>query len=191
MPKDKIMKKAKKISVIVNATHLLKHFPKAKVCYAGLDLDFWGTKPWLELKNTIGFMKYEKHKTKRNDLMDKLKKKYSTIELNIKGKCNDKELKELYRSIDIYVAPTELEGFHNVPAEACLCGCLIVCNRRDSNGMGDYATDETAMRYTGWDELLEAIENPNFSKVAKMQKLLKEKIGNREKNMKRFVRLIK
>ena len=94
-----------------------------------------------------------------------------------------------YNECDIWLAPTELEGWHNCPAEANLCGCLVICNRLDSNGM-DYATEETAMRFTGFDELLACIENPDFSKVEKMKKVLHNKIGNRENNMKKFIDII-
>ena len=198
MPKNKIVKKARKIKVIVNATHLLKHFPKAKVCYAGLDLDWWknyGIACYIKDKATFGCLYSKRHKTKRYDLFKKIQKpmsdKMHAEFKKLNGHLNDKQLRQFYNQCDIWFAPTELEGFHNVPAEACLCGCLVVCNRRDSNGMGDYATEDTAMRYTGYDELLEAIENPDFSKIPKMQKLLREKIGSREKNMKRFVELIK
>lgn len=197
-PIEKIIKKSKKIDVIVNASHLLKHFPHGKLCYAGLDLGFWedcGIASFIKNKGTIGCIYSKQHKTKRYDLFKKIQKpiagkmriEYKTL----RNKLNAQQLLQFYNQCDIWFAPTELEGFHNVPAEANLCGCLVVCNRLDSNGMGDYATEDTAMRYTGWDELLACIENPDFSKVEKMQKVLKEKIGSREKNMKRFVELIK
>jgi len=46
------------------------------------------------------------------------------------------------------------------------------------------------MRYDTWDELISCIENPDFSKVSKMQKVLREKIGNREDNMRKFVEIL-
>jgi hypothetical protein len=57
--------------------------------------------------------------------------------------------------------------------------------------MGDYATEETAMRYSTEDELMDCLDNPDYSKVEKMQKILREKIGSRSENMKRMVKLLK
>jgi len=162
---------------------LAKHGIKSNLVYSGIDLDFWN--------DTGGSHKYigglinKRHKTKRSDIV----KKYATVHL--KNNLNAYGVRELYNKCSIWLAPTEKEGFHNVPAEACMCGNLIVCNRLKRNGMGDYATDETAMRYDTEDELLECIENPDFNKVSLMQELIREKIGSREKNMKRMVRLLK
>jgi len=189
MPEEKIIKKAKKIEVLVNSSWLLQKFPHGKVAFAGLDLDFWNDKDRTNMVKW-GAMRYYKHDTKRSDLIDSYLYPDSYRIINIDSKYDDKNLMEIYKDCDVWFAPTELEGFHNVPAEANLCGCMVVCNRLDSNGMGDYATDETAMRYTGYDEMLACIENPDFSKVEKMQKLLREKIGDRTSCMKKFIKLI-
>lgn len=189
----RIIEKSKKINVIVNSSWLLKKFPDAKLCYSGLDLYTWRETRQRNYsqKLTIGCLWSRSHKTKRYDIFKKIKKhfgerfNYETL----KDKFNDDELVRFYNECDIWLAPTELEGWHNCPAEANLCGCLVICNRLDSNGM-DYATEETAMRFTGFDELLACIENPDFSKVEKMKKVLHNKIGNRENNMKKFIDII-
>lgn len=196
MPLNRIKKKAKKINVIVNASHLLEYFPHGNLCYAGLDLDYWEDKNKPNSSYCwIGSLYSKQHNTKRYDLFKKLQKdlhgKGKYVYTTLKNNKNDEELKHLYKFCAIWFAPTELEGFHNVPAEANLCGCLVICNRMSTNGMGDYAAEETAMRFSSWNECLAAIKNPDFSKVKKMQKVLREKIGSREKNMKRFVGLIK
>jgi len=160
------------------------------LCWSGLDLDFW--RPHTELRYDIGFMKYKRHETKRNDLMENIAglRKVKSFEVNIKSNLDDYKLRCVYSDCKMWFCPTENEGFHNVGAEANLCGCLIFCNRMQSNGMSDYATEETAERFSDWDELLKKLSKPDFDKIPKMQKLLKEKIGSRETNMKRFVKML-
>ena len=68
-----------------------------------------------------------------------------------------------------------------------MCGCLIVCNDKIHNGMSDYANDETAKIFRNEEEMYDP--NYNFSKVEKMQKLIKQKIGTREQCMRRFVEI--
>ena len=75
-------------------------------------------------------------------------------------------------------------------SEAALCGAAVVCSRYPHNGMSDYATDDTAMLYNDLKEAVEMLNNPDMSKVVKMQELLRDKIGTREKNMKRLVRCL-
>jgi len=72
-----------------------------------------------------------------------------------------------------------------------LSGALIAYYNIPSGGTLDYCSEKTAMPFTDTLECISAIENPDFSKVAKMQKLLREKIGSRVDNMKKFVNLIK
>lgn len=192
LPEKKIIQKAKRIEVLVNSKWLLQKIPHARLCHAGLDLHFWKEMRTVKhRKKTIGCLYSKRHKTKNYKLFKKLRREFGDIfnYKTLKDKFNDKQLLEFYNECDIWFAPTVLEGWHNCPAEANLCGNLVVCNCMPSNGM-DYATEKTAMRYTSWDELLALLENPEFKKVEKMQKFLREKIGSREDNMKRFVKLI-
>ena len=76
---------------------------------------------------------------------------------------NNNVKKSIYRSADIWFSDTVMEGFHNVPAEAAIEGCFIVCNRVISNGMSDYATDETAGLFTSLVEAVRIIKNPDFT----------------------------
>ncbi len=186
--------------IIVNASWLVDQFKDkcdidVELCFAGLDLDYW-KKSKQDDVYTIGAMKYERHKTKRSDLIEKLKShiikenKYSFYAMGIDSDYGNNQVRDFYSCCDIIFTPTELEGFHNVGAEANLCGCLVFCNRMHSNGMGDYATEETAECFSGWDELLSKLENPDFSKVPKMQKVLREMVGSREENMTKLVELI-
>jgi hypothetical protein len=101
------------------------------------------------------------------------------------------ELCNAYSSCDIWFAPTESEGLHNVPIEANLCGCLVVCGDEPLNGMiYDYAfTDNTAMVYNRKDveHAAELIKNSNWDLIENMQKHLRSSIGNREDNMAKLV----
>lgn len=103
---------------------------------------------------------------------------------------SEKEKNQIYDLCDIWFTDTKLEGFHNVPAEAALHGCLIVCNRLDSNGMGDYATENTAMRFSTINEAIRCCMNPDYAKRKLMHKKLKS-IGDRFVNMNKFVKLLK
>ncbi len=179
--------------MIVNATHLKDKLEKigveSTVCFAGLDLEFWNDEFTLEDIDSglvIGGCKYERHATKNSDIVSK----YANYPMSIKQNMDNAKLQDYYADCHIWLAPTILEGFHQSPAEANLCGCLVVCNRNPSNGIGDYGTDETAMRYDNIEELETCLKNPDFDKVARMQTLLKIKIGSREKCMKRFVEVI-
>ena len=103
------------------------------------------------------------------------------------------DLIDFYNQCHIWYAPTKLEGFHNIPVEAALCGCLILCLNNPKNGMGDYANEETAHIYDPGDEIspVEYIDRPDYSKVKKMDAYLRLRIGSRERNMKRFVECLK
>jgi len=108
--------------------------------------------------------------------------------------ANVNDLNDLYSSCDIWFAPTILEGLHNVPMEAALCGCLIVCGDYPMNGMiYDYAIkDNTAMVYDKDDveNAAELIRNPNLELVSRMKNYLRNNIGTRKDNMKRLIKLL-
>ena len=104
------------------------------------------------------------------------------------------ELRNLYSTCHVWFAPTELEGLHNVPMEAALCGCLIVCSASPMNGMMyDYAFDgQTAIVYPSRDveyaaDAVKRCDWPMEFMVLNMQSLLRTQIGSREHNMKKFV----
>jgi len=100
------------------------------------------------------------------------------------------ELRTLYKSCQIWFCPSVLEGFCNIGAEAAVCGCLLVCVDRRESGTQDYATEETAHLFSTLEEAAKHIRNPDWSKVLKCQKLLKEKVGTREQAMKKFVEVL-
>jgi len=199
MQEGKIIKKAKKINIIVNSSWLLEKFPHAEVCFAGLDVDHWYDNrihDWNRPKWTIGFLKHHKLASKRNDIMfDVLRYfkrnpvyRYKILDSN--GNLNDYQMKEFYNECDMWVATSTLEGFHQCPAEAGLAGALIIYHDIDSGGTKDYCSPATGMPFKTVDEAIQRILNPDFRKVEVMQEVLREKIGNRRKNMKRLVELI-
>jgi|WetSurSiteA1Bulk_404760.scaffolds.fasta_scaffold00135_8 hypothetical protein len=103
-----------------------------------------------------------------------------------------KYLLDLYNSCHIWFAPTKQEGLHNVPMEAALCGCLIVCGNYEENGMlGDYAFDNvTSHVYTNLEDAVNKIKNPSWDLVSNMKNYLTNNIGNRTKNMETFVKVL-
>ena len=179
----------------------------SKVVYQGIDFDWWEnknvrsndkirigclyqekpTKRWVdfvELAKILGHDNYEYIGVGLNERNDEFLTKYWQ-------NASKEDLNEAYNSCHIWFAPTELEGLHNVPIEAALCGCLIVCSDAPMNGMGfDYAFDgNTAMVYHARDikHAAELIRNPNWSVVERMYNHLIKNVGSRKLNMKKMV----
>jgi len=182
----------------------------SKVVYQGIDFDWWEDKKlrrdgvirigclytkqprkrwhdFVELAGILGHNNYEyvgigNAEPKEDFLVD--------------FKCNvdHNELCKLYSSCDIWFAPTESEGLHNVPIEANLCGCLIVCGDEPLNGMiYDYAfSNNTAMVYNRKDinHAAQLIKSPKMELIGNMQRYLKEIIGTREDNMKKMIKYL-
>lgn len=145
-------------------------------------------KDFIELANILGTEKYEYvgmgSATPHN-------KKFLTEFIE---NANVEQLNKLYSSCHIWFAPTESEGLHNVPMEAALCGCLVVCSDHKLNGMSlDYAFDDkTAMIYEveNIEQAAEKIRNPNWNLVRAMQEYIKVNIGTRVDNMRKMVRYL-
>lgn len=181
----------------------------SEVLYQGIDFDLWEdrqlrdnnkirigclynskpTKRWndfIELSNILGTDDYEYigiGDTHRDDKFLTYFKANATVE----------ELNNIYSSCHIWFAPTEQEGLHNIPMEANLCGCLVVCSDHPLNGMTyDYAGTACAMRYPIGDikKAAELVRRPEWRKVYNMQLILESFIGTRETNMKRLVDII-
>jgi len=179
----------------------------SKVAYQGIDFDWWEnrnlrsndkirigclyqekpTKRWIDfvkLAEILGTKDYEYIGVGLNERNDNFLTQYWT-------NASKEDLNDAYNSCHIWFAPTELEGLHNVPVEAALCGCLIVCSDAPMNGMGfDYAFDcDTAMVYHARDieQAAKLIKNPNWDVIDRMFNHIKFDIGSREDNMKKMV----
>lgn len=104
-------------------------------------------------------------------------------------------LNVLYSSCHIWISPSVLEGLSNVPMEAILSGCLLVGNDNSMNGMVcDYLfSDETGVVYPAGDMYAASklIENPDWELIPKAITFIKEHIGDRETNMRKFIGLFK
>lgn len=173
------------------------------VVYAGLDFDQWTDVrgPW-EKPLYIG-CQYSSKSRKRWSEFEKLhaalgdddyryvafgseKCKVKWLEKYLHNPSHD-DLNHLYGAMHIFLCPNKLEGFYNCGAEAALCGCLLVVSARQRNGLGDYANVNTAHIYDTVEGACHAIENPDPTKIDKMQHHLRDHIGTREVNMQRLV----
>jgi len=179
--------KVKKIDVVGNSGWLGNHLD-CPVCFAGFDSwDSGGVRRAF----AVGYLYHNRHKTKQSEWAQDIIKQsgLNYIALNSRDNLDYEGLRKLYGSCKMWLASSVLEGFHQVPAEANLCGCLVLSNAAFRNGMGDYATDETAMQYRNASEAIEAMLNPDYSKIEKMQERLRE-IGSREKCMAHFLEVV-
>lgn len=179
----------------------------SKLVYQGVDFEYWkDLKLRPKNKIRIGCL-YTKQPRKRWKDFVKLSKilGYKNYEYISVGSAKPKDsfltesvynvgyekLREVYSSCHIWFAPTDSEGLHNVPMEANLCGCLVVCADEPLNGMiYDYAfNNNTAMVYERKNigHATELIHNPNWKLIKNMQGCLKKDIGTREDNMKKMI----
>lgn len=184
------------------------------VVYQGIDFDWWGDrnllptnkmrigalhtvqprkrwKDFVELSNILGHDHYE-----YVGIGNAVPKDMFLTEFI--HNANVDELNDLYSSCHVWFAPTESEGLHNVPMEAALCGCLVVCSDNVLNGMVlDYAFDgDTAIVYPFGDieYAADAIERCDWAMehmIPNMQTVLKDNIGSREKNMENLISIFK
>ena len=182
------------------STFLREHSIKNHLVYPGLDFDdFYITQT--DRPNVIGGLFHKKHKTKRHDDIIALARNenYELMLLNrdvVHPSTSD--LREFYNNIKIWISTSELEGLHNCPMEAALCGCALVCTDHKNGGVSDYATGETSCIYPArnlqkaaeYIFILLNDENLRTSMNARMVELLRNKIGTRKDNMLRFLDIV-
>lgn len=224
---ENIYKNNKLIKVVnsLNLYNLLKSYNiNSYIIHPGYDIDLlYPIKEIKDKKNNneiiIGGLYNLRHKTKRTDWILKsfniLKDKYKNIKLwmfgsntlkdnnhiNIINKYikqpNSNEKNIFYNNIDIWLAPTELEGLHIPPAECMLTGGCIIGTNTKLNGMNDYLIDnETGLiSKNNINDFINKIEKVILDKELRI-KLGKEgrkkilEIGDRKKNMIEFIKLI-
>ena len=161
---------------------------KTKLQYAGYD-HLWTTGK--NCINTIGVLYHKFHKTKNYEFWTIVKRSlgddYHYREIGHEP-MNGVGLMKVYQECGIWFAPTALEGFHQVPMEANLCGALVVCSNHPRNGM-DYAIQSNAMIYEYGDvnDAVKKIRNARFEKAAWMREYIRTNIGTRKENMEKFV----
>ncbi len=202
MPKNEIIKTLKRFArndglIFCNSSWQVKWLEKYDIPsilqFAGIDFDRWEKYKPRCPESPIICTLYHKHPRKQFKKAGRLAA-MDDNEWRVLGKgvwVTGKKLVDFYNQCNIWFAPTRLEGFHNVPVEAALCGCLIVCMNEPKNGMMDYCNDETAHVCDSLEEAAEAIKNPDYDKVKKMDAYLRIYIGTRDRNMKRFAGCLK
>jgi glycosyltransferase involved in cell wall biosynthesis len=105
---------------------------------------------------------------------------------------------KVYNKIDIWLSPSELEGLHVAPAEAMLTECCVSGNNAELSGTKDYLIDhETGLvSENNFKSFLANVEILINHKTLRTElgKKGREKIlflGDRKKNMKKFIKLMK
>ncbi len=195
----------KKLQCIVNSEWLQRKLlslgVKSDIVYPGLDFDLFSDNH-KERENILGGLYHKKLKTKNYQHVEEVAKslEYSTLMLNRDVSSPSPEaLRSFYNKIKVWMAPTELEGLHNPPMEASLCGCGLVATDHERSGMSDYVTDcETALVYPAGDlkkaeERVKILMNNDPYRRwmnVNMLQVLERRIGNRKDNMKKMLEII-
>jgi len=196
-----LFKSYKSLKCIVNSMWLKKHLKskgvKSYIVYPGLDLD-WFYYESGKRDRLMGALFSKKHATKRHvdaqKVAEKVGCKLVMLNKDIRAPKVPR-LREWYNTIRVWFAPIELEGLHNPPMEAALCGCAVVATDHPRSGMGDYINGDTALTYSARDldvaaqaveSLLDDPERCDQLSV-NMKSLLLEKMGTRKANMERFL----
>jgi hypothetical protein len=179
------------------------------VVYQGVDVDFWRDMYLRsEEKIRIGCL-YNRKPTKRWGDFVKLANILGTDDYDYIGigdtmrnddfltffwaNASKHQLLDIYSSCHIWFAPTELEGMHNVPMEASLCGCAIVCSDHEMNGMLDYSFDghtTTVYESRNIEQASAAIQTIDWTITDRLQKMILDKIGDRRVNMIKMIQYL-
>ncbi|MCD6435597.1 MAG: glycosyltransferase, partial [Clostridiales bacterium] len=195
----------KKIKCIVNSEWLQRKLNSlgvnSEIVYPGLDFDLF-SKNNDDRGNILGGLFHNNLKTKNHKHVLKVSKSlgYSTLMLNRDiSSPSPESLRSFYNKIKVWMAPTELEGLHNPPMEASLCGCGLVATDHEMSGMSDYAKHlETALIYPAGDLKLASQYVSTLMKDKELRdelndnmvELLRKKIGNRKDNMRKILEII-
>ena len=196
----------KKLRCIVNSEWIYKLLKDknivSDIVYPGLDFEWYKTSEDAFQRDIVGGLYHKKHKTKRHkDVIEASRISGFDCEMMNKDIINPspKKQRRWYNSMKVWMAPTQLEGLHNPPMEASLCGCAVICSDHPRNGMSDFAIhNETALVYKDGDinqassYIKELMANDGLRKNlnANMIKLLNNKIGSREKNMNKLMDIL-
>jgi hypothetical protein len=205
-PKEMVHSGYRKMRCIVNSEWLQKFLKDmgidSNIVYPGLDFDvFFNYKK--SRKDIMGALFHKTLSTKNHldaeKVAKKLGKKIVMLNKDISSPSSEK-LRDFYNGIKVWMAPSELEGLHNPPMEASLCGCGLVATNHERSGMSDYVIhSETAMVYPSGNlemagqfiKLLMNDDNLRDKLNKNMVELLREKIGNRKDNMNKMIEIIR
>lgn len=206
-----LIKYYKSIPCLVNSEWMQGYIEKRtgnkpKIQYQGVDFNLWADeKPWSEREIEIGGLYSTRHKTKNHYLLEELEKEYGykvkLLNRDIKDPSYE-GLKNWYNNIKFWVSTSTLEGFHNPPVEAAMCGCFLIATDHPWGGTSDYATKYRNSLFFRNEKGADAIDgaikfclSKDHGIPASVQSLLKqdirEKIGSREENMKKMLEIFK
>ncbi len=202
--KTQLLCSYKSLNCVVNSEWLLKYLHSkgvaAHLIYPGVDFDIFG-KDTNNRKNILGGLYSKKHATKRHEDVIKVGKHLGyQVQLLNRDIVNPapSTLRDFYNRIKVWLSPSELEGLHNCPLEAALCGSSLVATDHRSGGVSDYAIDKnSALIYparqleVAGQCVKQLMEDSNLRDRLgdNMQRLLKDKIGSREHNMKKLIKI--
>jgi len=179
---------------------LRRHGAEAELVYPGLDLEWFRRTGGA--REGAGALFHAWHATKRHGdaaaIAEAAGCGLRMLNRDLVGASPD-QCREWYNGLRVWVAPTELEGLHNPPMEAGLCGCALVCTDHGRSGMSDYAIDgETALSYPARDVAAGAERVGRLLRdealrarlAGNLDALLRGKIGGRERNMSRLLDML-
>lgn len=202
--KSQLLRSYKSLNCIVNSEWLQQYLHEKKVAahlvYPGADFDIFG-KDINDRENVLGGIFSKRHATKRHEDVIKVGKHlgYQVLLLN-RDIVNPTPtaLRDFYNRVKVWLSPSELEGLHNCPLEAALCGSSLVTTDHRRGGVSDYAIDgNSALTYpsrqlgVAEQHVKQLMEDSDLRDKLhnNMQKLLKDKIGSRKHNMKKLAKI--
>lgn len=199
---DKLLASYKALQCIVNSQWLHGYLRdkgiRSTVVYPGLDFDdFYITQT--KRATVLGGILHGKHKTKRHidviQVAKNLKCPLLLLNRDIKN-ASPSRLREFYNRISVWMSPSELEGLHNPPMEAALCGSNLVCCDHPRSGVSDYAIHgETALLYPArclemaCEHVKQLFDKANDMNL-NLRLLLEQKVGTRSSNMKKMIKVL-
>ena len=224
MPEQLIISKILKANTIklVNGIglqkKLKKHGCKSHIVRPGYDIDNYKPLGYREKsKDIILGALYSKGRSSKRDMwvfdtLFKLKSVRRNLKLWLLGthpKPNrfimEKYLRnptleqknEFYNHINIWLAPTMLEGLHMPPAEAMMTECPVIGTNAEMSGMQDYLINRQTGRVSENNlmDFVEKVRNLMDDRDLQMRmgKCARKKVlslGGREENMKKFTELL-
>jgi len=139
-----------------------------------------------------------------------MKQKYLNVELWMFGTAphppiadkyyrqpNIKQKNEFYNGVDVWLSPSKQEGLHMPPAEAMMTECPVVGNDTILSGTADYLFDNVSglVAKNDYNHFRHCVENLYKNRVHRISlgqegRKCIELIGDREKNMKKFIGII-
>jgi len=180
---------------------LTKYGFNAKTCYVGLRLDKFRDHGRVRGDKTIGYL-YSDRESKRYADCKRLMKLlephgYEFRYFGAGYELHGQKLIDFYNTCTYWFSPSILEGFHRVPAEAALCGCLVVAVDVPSGGTADWHYQGvTGLRYKEGcvEQAAEAILNckkeDRETMVCSARKVLFDMIGTKEQCSKKLLEAI-